>query len=118
MVYKKNIEQATLKNQHYRRVVSTTPQMQLVLMHIPTGEEIGEEVHPTTTQFIRVESGRGVATVSGKRFNLADGDAIVIPPNTKHNVRSTDDLKLYTIYAPPEHPKGTRQLNNPGEPHM
>jgi mannose-6-phosphate isomerase-like protein (cupin superfamily) len=102
-IYKENLETKTLDNNYYRRIVSTTPQQQLVLMCIETGEEIGEEIHPHTTQFIRVESGRGVAYVNGKRYNLKDGDAIVIPPGASHNIRSTDTLKLYTIYSPPEH---------------
>ena len=102
--YKDNIERATINNNFYRKVLFTTPQMQLVLMSIPTGEEIGEEVHPTTTQFIRVESGTGVAYVNGSRYNLKDGDAIIVPPNTRHNVKSTGNLKVYTLYSPPEHP--------------
>lgn len=102
-VYKDNIERVTINNTAYRKVLFTTPQMQLVVMAIPTGQEIGMEVHPHTTQFIRVESGTGVAYVSGKQYNLKDRDAIVIPPNSRHNVRSTNNLKLYTLYAPPEH---------------
>lgn len=102
-IYKNNIERQTISNKYYRKVLSTTPQMQLVLMNIPSGEEIGDEIHPTTTQFIRVESGTGVAYVSGHRFNLKDGDALIIPPNSRHNIKSTKNLKLYTIYSPPEH---------------
>lgn len=102
-VYKANIERATIKNTFYRKVLFTTPQTQLVLMSIPTGEEIGMETHPTTTQFIRVESGRGVAEVAGKRYMLSDGDALVIPPKARHNIRATETLKLYTLYSPPEH---------------
>ena len=108
-VYKDSIERVTLQNTFYRIVLFSTPQLQLVLMSIPTGEEIGEETHPTTTQFIRVESGRGVAYVSGKRYNLKDGDAIIIPPNAKHNIKSTNTLKLYTLYSPPEHPRSHKQ---------
>ena len=105
-IYKENIEKQTLKNNFYRKVLSTTPQMQLVLMSIKTGDEIPEEVHSHTTQFIRVEGGNGVAYVNGRQFNLKDGDAIVIPPGTRHRIKSTNNLKLYTIYSPPEHPKG------------
>lgn len=103
-MYKANIEKQTLKNKNYRKVINTTKQMQLVLMSIPSGEEIGMEIHPKTTQFIRVESGNGVAIINNIKINLKDGDAIVIPSNTKHNIISKKDLKLYTIYSPPEHP--------------
>jgi len=115
IVYKKNIESETLKNTFYRKVLFTTPQQQLVVMSIPSGQDIGLETHPTTTQFIRVESGTGIAKVSGKKYFLKDGYCIVIPPNTKHNIITTSDepLKIYTIYSPPEHPKGTKMKNKP-----
>jgi len=108
--YKDNLEKATLKNNYYRNVIYTTPQMQLVLMNIPTGVSIGAETHSKTTQFIRVEKGTGVAIVSGKRYNLKDGDAIIIPAGHRHDIRSTGDLQLYTIYSPPEHPQGLKLL--------
>lgn len=102
--YKDNIEKVTIKNNFYRKVLFTTPQMQLVLMSIPAGSEIGMETHSTTTQFIRVERGSGVAYIGNEKFNLKDGDAVVIPPNTRHNIKATNnDLKLYTLYSPPEH---------------
>lgn len=116
-VYKDNIERATLHNNYYRKVVATTAQLQLVLMSLPDGVEIGDEVHPTTTQFIRVESGTGVAYVSGKRYNLKDGDAIVIPPNSRHNIKSTHNLKLYTIYSPPEHAPNTLERTKDDSDH-
>lgn len=104
-MYKSTIEADTEKNTYYRRVEYTTPQMQLVLMSIPRGIEIGSEIHPKTTQFIRVEKGTGVATVGTRRVLLKAGDALMIPPNTRHNVKSTSQaLKLYTLYSPPEHP--------------
>lgn len=108
-VYKDNIEKATIDNNYYRNVIFTTAQIQLVLMYIPTKQEIGLEVHPHTTQFIRVESGKGVAYINGKRFNLKNGDAIVIPAGAKHNIISTDELRLYTIYSPPEHSKNKKE---------
>ena len=81
--------------------------MQLVLMNLTPQVEIGNEKHPHTTQFIRVEEGRGVAYISGKRYNLKDGDCIMIPNNTWHNIKATDiGLKLYTLYSPPEHEVG------------
>ena len=110
-VFKDNIEKLTLNNNYYRKVIYTTPQMQLVLMSLPTNVEIGKEVHSYTTQFIRVESGKGVAYINKKRFNLHDGDSIVIPPGVSHNIISTDDLKLYTIYSPPEHKSGHTEYN-------
>lgn len=102
-IYKDNIERATTDNKMWRKILSTTPQQQLVLMNIPTGEEIGMERHHDTTQFIRVESGTGVAVIGRKRFLLKDGDAFVVPPGVKHNVISTHKLKIYTIYSPPQH---------------
>ena len=110
-IYKSNIERDTIKNTLYRKVLNTTPQLQLVLMTIPAGENIGAETHKTTTQFIRVEKGTGVATVGGMRKRLKDGDAIIIPPNVRHDIKATSDLHLYTIYSPPEHPKTCRQVD-------
>lgn len=117
IIYKNNIERQTLQNNFYRKVLNTTPQQQLVLMTIPKDQDIGMEVHPKTTQFIRVEAGTGVAYIAGKRYNLKDGDAIVIPPNTKHNIRATSELRLYTIYSPPEHPRKTVQRHKIDENH-
>lgn len=99
-----NIENDTMANTAYRRVIYTTPQTQLVLMNIPTGVSIGLEKHVRTTQFIRVESGRGTARIGGKKFRIKDGDALIVPPGVYHDVKSTDNLKLYTLYSPPEHP--------------
>lgn len=107
--YKANIEKLTVNNTFYRKVLYTTPQTQLVLMSIPTGEEIGEEVHPHTTQFIRVEEGTGVAYVSGRQRKLKNGDVLIVPPNSKHNIISTDNIKIYTLYSPPEHDKNCIQ---------
>ena len=106
-IYKNNIERETVTNSAYRKVIFTTPNLQLVLMSIPVGEEIGMESHPHTTQFIRIEEGLGVAYVSGHRYNLKAGDAIIVPPRTRHNVKATTILKLYTIYSPPVHSLGT-----------
>lgn len=102
-----NIENATLRNNRFRKVLYTTPTMQLVLMSLKPGEEIGSEVHPYTTQFIRVESGSGIAIMGNERKRLRDGISVVIPPGTRHNVTNTsktEPLKLYTLYSPPEHP--------------
>ena len=113
-MYRQNIESDTVANTLYRKVEYTTPQMQLVLMSIPNGVDIGSEIHPKTTQFVRVESGTGVAVIGDRKVYLKDGVAIVIPPNTRHNIKSTSqNLKLYTLYSPPEHPPTTKLKTKP-----
>ena len=112
MIQKGNIEKLTNQNTYYRKVISTTPQQQLVLMCLKPLEEIGMEKHPHTTQFIRVESGRGKAVVGKSTYRLSDDSFIIIPPNKCHNIINTSKtkpLKLYTIYSPPEHKPGTKQ---------
>lgn len=114
-----NIEEETIRNIYYRKVVSTTETMQVVLMSIsPKDRDVGFEVHPNATQFIRIERGRGVAILippearyeSDKlEIPLSDGMAVIIPPGYSHNIINLsrqEDLKLYTIYAPPQHPQG------------
>lgn len=109
--YVTDIERETLANTDYRRVVFTGPKSQLVLMSIPPGEEIGVETHDATDQFIRVEGGAGYVELDGKRHELRDGSAVVIPAGTRHNVVNNAQaaLRLYTLYSPPEHPDGTVQ---------
>jgi mannose-6-phosphate isomerase-like protein (cupin superfamily) len=102
--YHSNIEKSTLENTNYRKVEYTTSNMQLVLMNLSTGQEIGTETHPDTTQFIRVEKGTGKAIIDKKEYPLNDGVAIVIPPGVEHNIIAATPLKLYTLYSPPEHP--------------
>jgi mannose-6-phosphate isomerase-like protein (cupin superfamily) len=105
--YHDNIEEATIQNNFFRKVLCTTSNLQLVLMSLKPGEDIGIEIHPYTTQFIRVEKGDGIAIIEGKKFELYDGVAIIIPNNSRHNIINTSkykDLKLYTIYSPPNHP--------------
>lgn len=100
-----NIEEATAKNEHYRQVLFTARHTQLVLMNLKPGEEIGEEVHDLD-QFIRFEAGEGSVVLAGKPHFVSDGYAVVIPARTKHNVMNrsrTTDLKLYSLYSPPEH---------------
>jgi len=103
-----NIEEATLKNTDYRRVLYTGKNSQLVLMSLNPGEEIGEEVHHLD-QFIRIEQGNAKAILDGVEHSIGADDAIVIPEGTKHNVinTGTTPLKLYSIYSPPEHKDGT-----------
>jgi mannose-6-phosphate isomerase-like protein (cupin superfamily) len=114
--YITDIENDTISNKYYRKVLHTATNMQLVLMSIKPGEEIGFEIHRDTDQFIRVESGKGLAILDNKEFQIKDGDAIVVNSGTEHNFinnSGTDDLKLYTIYTPPEHPDNTIEINKP-----
>ena len=100
-----NIEHETLANTDYRRVLYTTPRSQLVLMSIAPGDEIGEEVHDTHDQFIRFEAGSAEVLLDGVAHVLEADHAVVIPAGTRHTVINTGDtdLKLYSIYTPPEH---------------
>lgn len=112
MSYRVNLERETLRNVNYRKVLFTTPNMQLVLMRLRPGESIGLETHPHTTQFIRVEGGVARVKAGSKRYVLRDGAAVVIAPGTWHDVRNaspSEDLSLYTLYSPPEHAPGTLQ---------
>jgi mannose-6-phosphate isomerase-like protein (cupin superfamily) len=104
-----DIEDLTEENTDFRRVLYTGKRMQLVLMALPPGEEIGEEVHDDRDQFFRVEEGEGEVWIDGTRTTIESDTAIVVPAGARHNVRNTGDepLKLYTIYAPPEHADGT-----------
>jgi mannose-6-phosphate isomerase-like protein (cupin superfamily) len=106
-----NIEDRTVENSEFRHVLYTGGQMQLVLMALQPGEEIGEEVHPDRDQFFRVEKGEGEVWIDGAPTRIESGVAIVVPAGARHNVRNPGGkpLKLYTIYAPPEHADGTRQ---------
>lgn len=106
--YVDNIEEVTLENEDYRRVLYTGKNSQLVLMSIQPGDEIGEEVHDLD-QFIRIESGKGLAILDGVEHHLEDDHALVIPQGMRHNVINTgsEPLKLYSIYSPPEHKDGT-----------
>lgn len=104
-----NIEHDTESNENFRKVLYTTSQMQLVLMTLKGGEEIGAEVHPDNDQFFRFESGNGKVTIDGNEYAVTDGSAIIIPRGAKHNVMNmsaTEELKMYTIYAPPHHKDG------------
>ena len=108
--YSTNIEQDTLANDYFRKVLFTAPHMQLVLMALKPGEDIGKEVHHDRDQFFRVETGVGEAIIDGESHALEDGSVVVIPAGSEHNVVNTSEsevLRVYTIYAPPEHPDGT-----------
>lgn len=100
-----NIEEATLANDDFRRVLYTARNCQLVVMSIPGGSDIGEEVHDGD-QFIRVEEGAGQSILDGVERELTAGSVIVIPAGVKHNIKNLsehDALKVYTLYAPPHH---------------
>jgi mannose-6-phosphate isomerase-like protein (cupin superfamily) len=117
--YVTNIEQDTLENEDYRRVLFTGKNTQLVLMTLKPGEEIGRETHEEHDQFIRVEAGTGVALLNRKEHPLGDGTAVVIPAGVEHNIvnTSTDEpMRLYTLYSPPEHPDGTIHRSKADEP--
>jgi mannose-6-phosphate isomerase-like protein (cupin superfamily) len=104
-----DIEALTLGNADFRRVLYTGKEMQLVLMTLPPGGEIGEEVHDDRDQFFRLEGGTGEVWIDGKRSSVEADMAIIVPAGARHNVKNTgsEPLKLYTIYAPPEHIDGT-----------
>lgn len=109
MGYIVNIEEETMANAFFRKVLHTAGHSQLVVMSLKPNEEIGEEVHHLD-QFIRIESGEGEAVLDGKRQTIHKDDAIVIPEGTLHNIINTSPdspMKLYTIYSPPEHKPGT-----------
>jgi quercetin dioxygenase-like cupin family protein len=105
--YVLHLEQETLKNTDYRRVLYTAEGTQLVLMSLPPGVEIGEETH-RLDQFIRVDQGEITVILNGEKHVLVDGDAVIIPRGVIHNVINTGDkdAKLYTLYSPPEHKDG------------
>jgi len=107
--FKGNIEKDTLENKKFRRVLYTGKHCQLVLMSLRPKEEIGMETHPDTDQFFRVEKGQGKIIMNGEESPISDGFAMVIPAGTEHNVinlSETEEMKLYTIYSPPEHRDG------------
>lgn len=105
-----NIEKETVSNDDFRRVLFTGRHSQLVLMSLNPREEIGLEVHETVDQFFRIEAGEAQIIMDGERREVRDGDALVVPAGTEHNVintSATEKLKLYTIYSPANHKDGT-----------
>ena len=102
-----NIEEGAKENNDFRIVLYTAKNSQLVLMSLKAGEEIGMEMH-TLDQFFRVEKGEGKAVIEGVEHEIKDGSAIVIPAGTNHNIINTgsQEMKLYTIYSPPNHRDG------------
>ena len=110
-----NIEEATNENDTFRTAIWTGEHLQVTLMSIPVGEDIGLENHPMTDQFLRLEDGKGIVRMGRQKNRLdynvkvSDDDAIMIPAGFWHNIVNTgnEPLKLYSIYAPPEHRFGT-----------
>ena len=115
--YSVNIDEATKENNNFRRALWTGNHLQITLMSINVGDDIGLEIHPDTDQFIRIEDGQGKVRMGKNKENLeykanvSDGSAIMIPAGTWHNVINTGNkpLKVYSIYAPPHHPRGIVQ---------
>ena len=106
--YVDDIQVRTLENDDFRRVLYTGKNLQLVLMTIAPGDEIGEEVHDDRVQFFRIEEGSGEVLIDGQAHAIEDDDAIIVPAGARHNVRNNGDvpLRLYTLYGPPEHKDG------------
>ncbi|MBP9711065.1 MAG: cupin domain-containing protein [Candidatus Pacebacteria bacterium] len=106
--YVANIEKLTLENEFFRQEVYTDSRLQLVLMALKPGEDIGAEVHQLD-QFIRIEAGEGKSVLDGEERELSASSVVIIPQGVKHNIINTGSasMKLYTLYAPPNHPPGT-----------
>jgi len=107
--FQSNIERDSLENGDFRKVIYTGKHLQVVLMSLKPGEEIGLETHAGTDQFFRFEGGKGKCIIDGNEYMVENGDAIVIPAGSKHNLINTDsveEFKMYTIYAPPQHKDG------------
>jgi len=107
--FKSDIKEEALKNENFRKVLYTSKNLQLVLMTLKPGEEIGAEIHVNSDQFFRFESGKGKCIINENEYNVESGDVVIVPAGSKHNVINTDavkELKMYTIYAIPQHKDG------------
>lgn len=104
-----DIEDLVESNSDFRRVLYTGKNLQLVLMSLRPGEDIGEEVHGDRDQFFRIEDGEGEILIDGRRSRVNGDDAIVVPAGARHNLINTGarPMRLYTLYGPPEHADGT-----------
>jgi len=118
-----DIEKVTLENENFRQVLYTAKNCQLVLMSLRPGEDIGEEVH-TLDQFFRCEQGEGKAILDGTEYAIENGTVVIVPAGARHNIINvgTDALKLYTLYAPPNHRDGvvhaTKEIAEKDEEHF
>ena len=113
-----HLDEITVSNANFRKVIHTAKGMQLVLMSLLPDEEIGMEVHEHVDQFFRIESGHGLFILGNIGHRVKEGDAFIVDRGTCHNVINTDDskpMKLYTVYSPPNHPPRRLQLHKPIE---
>ena len=108
-MYAEDIKKLTKENTNFRKALHTGQYSQIVAMCIPAGSEIGEETHSGVDQILFFVDGAGEAIVNGETRNVEEHDVVFVPAGTKHNFKNTgdDELKLFTVYAPPEHPDGT-----------
>ena len=107
--FKTKIEKTTLENANFRKVLYTSKHLQLVIMSLLPGEDIGFEIHRETDQFFRFEQGHGKCIINDNEYDIENGDVVVIPAGAEHNIINVDpvtELKMYTIYAPPNHKDG------------
>ena len=114
-IFYEDIEKNTLENDNYRKVVYTG-KMQFVYMSLKPLDDIHMEVHEDHDQFFRIEAGTGEAIVNGKSYKLNDGIGLIVPAGAKHqikNISENEDLKLYSIYTPPEHKPNRLDVSNP-----
>jgi len=112
--YQVNIEKETLANENFRKVLYTSKFSQLVLMSLEPKEDSGADVHEEHDQFFRFEAGQGLVIINDTQYEVQDGDTVIVPAGSKHNVLNISDdekLKFYTIYSPAEHKDGTVHLN-------
>ena len=111
--YTGNIEELTLANNNFRQVLYTGKHMQLVVMTLQAGEEIGVEIHKTVDQFFRVEEGVAKFVVNGEETQVGEDEVFIVPAGSEHNVINVGEapLRLYTIYTPPNHPDGKIHAN-------
>lgn len=102
-----NIEEETLENENFRKVLYTGENTQLVLMTLQPEEELGEETHEND-QFFRFEAGEGLCIINGNEYEVSDGDSVIIPAGAEHNIINIgeESLKMYTLYSPPHHKDG------------
>ena len=107
--YHANLEDLTKANDDFRQVLYTGHNIQLVLMTLQPGEEIGEEVHDDRDQFFRFEKGHGEVIIDGSVYSVQKEEAVIVPQGARHNIKCSGDkpLRFYTIYGPPEHIDGT-----------
>lgn len=107
--FETDIERETLDNDNFRKVLYTGENLQLVLMTLKPGEEIGQEVHNENDQFFRFEAGAGKCIINDYEYDVKDGTGLIIPAGSEHNIINTGSkaLQMYTIYSPPHHKEGT-----------